>query len=60
MPDLHSTKILGDLKVTGDTQGIKTVKEDNTGSETKIWVGTQAQYNAITTKDPNTLYHITA
>lgn len=34
------------------------VKDQNTGS-LKFWSGTQAQYDAITTKDSDTLYNIT-
>jgi hypothetical protein len=26
----------------------------------KIWTGTQAQYDAIATKDPKTIFHVTA
>ena len=33
-----------------------TIKDQRTGSQTKLWTGTQAQYNAIGTKDANTLY----
>lgn len=32
---------------------------DNNGNAIKTWTGTLAQYNAIATKDPNTLYNIT-
>lgn len=31
--------------------------DQNSGSETKIWIGTQAEYYA-TTQDPNTLYMV--
>ena len=34
------------------------VKETNADSEIKFWTGTQAEYDAITTKDPQTLYII--
>ena len=35
------------------------VKDNRSGNAIKTWVGTKAQYNAITTKDANTLYNIT-
>lgn len=35
------------------------VKEQNAGTAIKEWVGTSAQYTAITTKDANTLYTVT-
>lgn len=38
------------------TVGVKDVRTDNT---LKTWTGTRAQYEAITTKDSNTLYNIT-
>lgn len=39
---------------TSNTLYLKDYVED-----LKLWAGTQSEYNAITTKDPNTLYHIT-
>lgn len=38
---------------------ISKVKERNAGGYITFWVGTQAQYNALTNKDPNCHYHIT-
>ena len=35
------------------------VKETNSGNDIKTWVGTQQEYDLITTKDPNTEYIIT-
>ena len=35
------------------------VVEQNKGNEQKFWVGTEAEYRAIETKDPNTLYILT-
>ena len=35
------------------------IKDTNTGNPDKFWTGTQQEYEAITTKDPNTFYYIT-
>lgn len=35
------------------------VKDNRSGNAIKTWTGTRAQYDAITTKDANTLYNIT-
>ena len=35
------------------------VKDNRSGNAIKTWTGTKAQYDAITTKDANTLYNIT-
>jgi len=43
----------------GTTISTVAVKEQNNSLAIKEWVGTQAQYEAITTKDANTLYTIT-
>ena len=40
-------------------QRINTITDSNSGGGLKYWTGTRAQYNAITTKDANTLYNIT-
>lgn len=45
-----------DVTLTADTTG-NTYSFD---TEAINWVGTQAQYDAITTKDPNRIYYITA
>lgn len=36
----------------------ETVKNQNTGLDTKIWIGTQSEYDAVVTKDSNTLYMV--
>lgn len=42
-----------------DTGFVTTIKERNADSALKIWRGTQAEYNAIVTPDPDTFYIIT-
>lgn len=42
----------------GDTTTNETVKNQNTGLDTKIWIGTQSEYDAITAKDSDTLYMV--
>lgn len=42
-----------------DTGFITTIKERNADTALKIWRGTQAEYNAIVTPDPDTFYIIT-
>lgn len=62
---LTSGQIL--LKIPGDDVYISTfngtarkvVFDDDITSFVKVWSGTTSEYNAITTKDPNTLYIIT-
>ena len=34
----------------------ETIKNQKTGLDTKIWIGTQSEYNALSTKDSDTLY----
>lgn len=36
----------------------KNILNQNNGQELKYWVGTSAQYNAISNKDPNTIYDV--
>ena len=36
----------------------ETIKNQNTGLDTKIWIGTQSEYDALTTKDSDTLYMV--
>lgn len=36
----------------------ETVKNQNTGLDTKIWIGTQQEYDAVVTKDSDTLYMV--
>ncbi len=64
-PTAHSTNLLtsGTLGIarggTGRTDGYAVgVVETRASVLTKIWTGTQAQYDAIGTKDVNTLYFI--
>lgn len=49
------------LDINGSSYEIKSVAANNVkdGSGIKTWVGTKAQYEAIVTKDSNTLYNIT-
>lgn len=51
----------GEQGVAG-TDGInatnETVKNQNTGLNTKIWIGTQSEYDAVVTKDSDTLYMV--
>ncbi|MGL5315904.1 MAG: phage upper tail fiber protein [Peptostreptococcaceae bacterium] len=42
----------------GDKGDVGRVLNQKDGSELKIWFGTQAEYNAITTKDPTVCYLI--
>ena len=64
-PTAHSTNLLtsGTLGIarggTGRTDGYAVgVVETRASVLTRIWTGTQAQYDAIGTKDANTLYFI--
>ena len=36
----------------------ETIKNQNTGLDTKIWIGTQTEYDAVVTKDSDTLYMV--
>ena len=42
----------------GNTTTNETIKNQNTGLETKIWIGTQSEYDAVVTKDSDTLYMV--
>ncbi len=42
----------------GNTTTNETIKNQNTGLDTKIWIGTQSEYNAVVTKDSDTLYMV--
>ena len=60
--DTGATGPKGDKGDKGDTgaKGDKGDKGDTgTSGQEYVWTGTQAQYDAITTKDPNTIYCIT-
>lgn len=53
---------IDDITITQNTNDeLQTIGviDDNSGNALKTWTGTRAQYDAITTKDPNTLYNIT-
>jgi hypothetical protein len=53
------TLLLGKVDVsTFNTYVPDSITEQNNSTATQIWVGTQAQYDAIVTKDANTLYFI--
>lgn len=54
--DIDNSTITTNSSDQIQTVGIKDVRTDNT---LKTWTGTRAQYDAITTKDSNTLYNIT-
>ena len=48
------------INITNDVISVEGVKDQNNVSQAiKTWTGTLAQYNAIATKDNNTLYNIT-
>ena len=49
---------LSNLTETGQHM-VDTVKDQNDGSRIKTWTGTKTQYDAIVTKDTNTIYNIT-
>lgn len=49
----------GELTFDTSAAFITKVKEQNSGGYITFWVGTQAQYNALQTKDPNCFYLIT-
>lgn len=49
------THAVGDV----DTGFVTTIKEQNANKGLKFWIGTTAQYNAIETKDADTLYILT-
>jgi len=46
-------------KNTSDQLQTVAVKDNRSGNAIKTWTGTKAQYDAIVTKDANTLYNIT-
>ena len=51
----------GQLELSGEggnTTTNETIKNQNTGLDTKIWIGTQSEYNAVVTKDSDTLYMV--
>ena len=44
---------------SSNLQAVGIINQNATSTAIKTWTGTKAQYDAITTKDSNTLYHIT-
>lgn len=57
MAELTTTTVYGNLTVSGKIVGA--INEVKNGDGVKIWVGTEAEYNALSSKDPNTLYFLT-
>lgn len=50
----------GDLShIEEDSAFVSKLKEANSNNTVRIWLGTMAEFNAIATKDPNTLYIFT-
>lgn len=50
----------GDLEhVAADSAFVSKIRDLNGGQDFKVWIGTTAEYNAITTKEQNTLYLLT-
>lgn len=56
---MSNVKELNINSTTYDIIGKGVVDQNNTSNAIKTWSGTRAQYNAIATKDSNTLYNIT-
>ena len=56
IPDIDNSTI---TKNSDDELQAIGVIDNNSGGAIKTWTGTKAQYDAITTKDANTLYNIT-
>jgi hypothetical protein len=50
-------KVIKTNSATGDLDTRISALETKVGNYS-LWVGTQSEYNAITTKDANTIYHI--
>ena len=48
--------VQGKAGVKGDS-GTNIINQ-NTGIDTKIWIGTQSEYDAVVTKDSDTLYMV--
>lgn len=48
----------GDTGATGAAGTNETIKNQKTGTNIKVWVGTQAEYDAVTPKDSATLYMV--
>jgi hypothetical protein len=56
-PDLDNKSI--SLNADDELQTIGVINQNDTTTAIKTWTGTRAQYDAIVTKDNNTLYNIT-
>lgn len=56
-----SEEYISNITIANKNHPIKAVahQETNADETIKEWVGTSAQYEAISTKDPKTIYHIT-
>jgi hypothetical protein len=55
----ESKAYVGGHEVATSQSFVSGVKETNSDVETRFWVGTQSQYNAISVKNETTLYFIT-
>ena len=58
--DITKAEIEAKLTGTLTTHKHSTIVEQRLSADKKIWIGTEAQYGAIGTKDSNTLYFCTA
>jgi len=56
-PDLDNTSIT--LNGSSQIQTVGVINSRDSSTAVKTWTGTKAQYDAIVTKDANTLYNIT-
>ena len=56
-PDVDNKSI--SLNSSDELQTIGVIDQNNTSTALKQWSGTKAQYDAIATKDANTIYNIT-
>ena len=56
-----SEEYIANITIANTKHPIKAVahQETNTYATIKEWIGTSAQYEALSTKDPNTIYHVT-
>lgn len=56
--DTGATGAKGDTGAAGTNATNETIKNQKTGTNIKVWVGTQAEYDAVTPKDSATLYMV--
>ena len=60
---IQSAPDIDEISITTNTsdelQTVGVIDQNNTANAIKTWTGTKAQYDAIVTKDSNTLYNIT-